>query len=59
MRTNPCACCVCFILTGKRVPMITVVKGYAVCEAHVELASTPTFDVFRLRTDPPMKGRAT
>jgi hypothetical protein len=46
-------CAVCFNLTGgERVPMVTIVKGYATCAEHVELVSTPGFDIFRLRSDP-------
>jgi hypothetical protein len=53
--TNFCACCVCFILMGKRVPMFTIIKGHAVCEEHMVLAAAPRFDVFRLRSDPSLK----
>ena len=52
---NYCACCVCFILTGKRVKHLTVIKGYAVCADHVELVSAPGFDIFKLHSDPNLK----
>jgi len=55
LRANYAACCVCFNLTGKRVRMFTMVKGYAVCEEHVQLVSAPGFDIFRLRSDPTLK----
>jgi hypothetical protein len=29
--------------------MATIVKGYAVCDEHVELVSRPDFDIFHLR----------
>jgi hypothetical protein len=51
-RQNFCACCVCFILTGKRVPHLTVIRGYAVCADHVELATKPEFNIFNLRPAP-------
>jgi hypothetical protein len=41
------SCCIC-LNTGSRVSASTIVKGYAVCDAHVELVSEPDFDIFSL-----------
>lgn len=41
-------CCVC-LNQGRRTAMATIVKGYAVCDEHVELVSRPDFDIFHLR----------
>jgi hypothetical protein len=43
-------CCVC-LNQGRRVEFTTVVRGYAVCDAHVELASRPDFTIFSLVTE--------
>jgi len=53
LRANYVACCVCLNLQGDRIPMVTIVKGYAVCEEHIQLVSAPGFDIFRLRSDSP------
>lgn len=40
-------CAIC-LQQGKKVPAFTVIKSYAVCEAHVQLVSKPGFDIFNL-----------
>lgn len=42
------ACCICLNQRGERVPYVTVIHGYAVCEQHVSLVSQPEFDIFTL-----------
>lgn len=41
-------CCICLNRGGERKAADTIVKGYAVCEAHVALVSRPEFDIFKL-----------
>ena len=48
---NWVACAVCLNQSGKRVKMATIIKGYAVCEDHIDIVSAPGFDVYMLRTD--------
>jgi hypothetical protein len=49
------ACCICLNQTGERVPYITIIKGYAVCDHHRSLVSQPEFDIFTITT--PLGGR--
>lgn len=47
------ACAICLNIKGKRIPMTTMVRGYAVCADHVNLVANPQFDIFSIR---PRKG---
>jgi hypothetical protein len=40
-------CCIC-VNQGKQTEYETVVHGYAVCAAHIELVSQPGFDIMNL-----------
>lgn len=42
-------CAIC-LQQGKTKTAFTVVKGYAVCEPHVQLVSKQGFDIFQLQT---------
>jgi hypothetical protein len=46
---NFIGCAVCLNITGKRVRAATVVKGYAVCEAHAKIAQEPKFELASFR----------
>jgi hypothetical protein len=41
-------CCICINQKKRRISATTVVKGYAVCDEHVELVSNPDFNIFAL-----------
>jgi hypothetical protein len=43
-------CCICLNREAGRVQAVTIVKGYAVCEEHVELVSNPGFDIFKIKS---------
>lgn len=49
--TNWISCAVCLNQKSKRVKADTIVSGYAVCSAHVELVSRPGFSIFQLQGD--------
>jgi hypothetical protein len=42
------SCCLCLNIKGKRVAATTIVKGYAVCDDHIQVAAEPRFDLFRM-----------
>jgi hypothetical protein len=47
-------CAICLnIRKGKdsQTPATTTIRGYSVCDAHVELASRPDFTIFSLVTE--------
>jgi hypothetical protein len=43
------SCAVCLNLKGLRCQADTVVKGYSVCDEHVELVSNPNFNIATLK----------
>lgn len=42
-------CAICLNQREQRVPATTIVRGYAVCDEHVELAGAPGFDIQKVR----------
>lgn len=47
---EPIGCAICLNMDNtRRTPATTIASGYSVCDEHVGLASTPGFDIFRLR----------
>jgi hypothetical protein len=43
-KANPIHCCICLNGSEGRVPAITMIKGYAVCEKHVVVIRNHDFD---------------
>lgn len=41
-------CCVCLNQRKERLPATTIVKGYAVCDDHIELVGHTGFSIFKL-----------
>jgi hypothetical protein len=48
-------CCICLNFSGDLIQAVTIIKGYAVCDEHVDLVSRGEFDIFKLG---PRKKRA-
>jgi hypothetical protein len=46
--TYPIHCCLCLNGSQGRVPAVLLVKGYAVCDTHVDVIRKPDFDFIKL-----------
>ena len=46
---NPWRCCICCLKQNNPTSRaITIIRGYAVCPVHIELAAQPNFDITQL-----------
>ena len=45
-------CAVCLNIKAHRTPATNIIKGYSVCDEHVDLADRPGFNIFNLKGKP-------